>query len=75
MIFQQLLKDGFRLFRVQKYNDNCKNHKGYYIAEHSGKQFVLFAGTYDTKEIANSHIDKICKVNSKVMNVTDLITK
>ena len=72
MTLKQLHAEGFRIFRVQKYNDNLKNRKGYFIAEYSGKQFILFSGTYDSKEVANSHIEKICKANNKAINRSEL---
>ncbi len=73
MTLKQLFANGFRIFRVQKYNENLKNRKGYFVAEYSGKQFSFFTGPYDSKQAANSHIEKICKVNEKALNAADLV--
>jgi hypothetical protein len=68
MTLKQLHSQGYKIFRVQKYNDNLKSHKGYFIAQYTGKQYARFAGTYETKEAANSHIEKICKADPKAIN-------
>ena len=69
VLIQILFADGYRLFTAKKYNKSHKHMSGYYVAEYSGKQFIMFSGSYQTKQQAFDHITKICKANNKAMFV------